>query len=102
MTPLEILVIFTGLVVGWVVVSKLMGGSGGNQQILDDPKATWSDILGVSNEADTATIRSAYESKLAELDSERTAIMTRPETEAHTKARQRVEAAYQEGVAGKA
>lgn len=100
MTSTEILVAVGGLVIGWLLVSKLMTRSKiADDATRGDPNATWDEILGVAEDASPATIRSAYESRLVELEHNQPSIMTQRETQAHAEGRARIEAAHREGLA---
>ena len=99
MTITEIIVIVAGLVVGWLLISKLMSNMKVTSDILPDSlDASWNEILDVPIEADPAMIQTAYERRLADLERNKPLTMTDPEAAKHAEACARLDAARREGL----
>jgi DnaJ-domain-containing protein 1 len=97
----EFLAIVVGLLVGsvavWLLISKIQKHSVSptlDAEGFQDNDESWSEVLGVSPEASSEEIRSAYENKLAELVERSPRILTQQELAIRKHSTDRLEAAY--------
>ena len=88
----ELLVISAGLILGWVVVSRVISAHFRKSPEFADGE--WSDILGVSPDATAKQIDDAYDKKCHELKERELRIMTHSEQEKAAQIRAHLDSAY--------
>ncbi len=88
----EMLVISAGLIVGWVVVSRVISAYSRKSQ--EFVNGEWSDILGVSPDATSDQIDDAYDKKCRELKEQECMIMTNSEQEKAAQIQAHLDSAY--------